>query len=91
MVREGRQVAFVGPGWHEPAQGQLLAVTGSGGHVKWASGPSAGTITFTDLDDLVEVAVQHTASVDPWADSLETSEGFAREAVISDDEFLWED
>lgn len=90
MVREGQQVTFVGPGWNEPAQGLLLATTGSGGHVKWASGPEAGTITFTDLDDLVEVTAQHVAARDPWADSLETSEGFGREAAISDEEFLWE-
>lgn len=90
MVREGHQVALSGPGWHEPAQGLLLAKTGSGGHVKWASGPDAGTITLTDLQDLVEVSGLHTAAADPWRDSLETAEGFEVEAAISDDEWLWE-
>ena len=34
------------------AEGQLLAITGSGGHVRWAS----GGLTYEQLDDLVSTA-----------------------------------
>lgn len=92
---EGQQVSYVGPGWRMPAQGRLLAITGSSGHVKWDSGDDAGRITLTALEDLLPVgSFSHAAAVtDAWSDSLDVADGLSTEAaldgVISDDEFLF--
>lgn len=51
ILYEGQTVSWVGG--DDPAKGTILAVGGANSaHVKWASGPNAGSITLTDIYDL---------------------------------------
>lgn len=76
--REGSHVSYVGDGRSGRAlgeRGQVLAITGRSGHVKWAD----RSITLEDLDDLALLragfgAARATAAFEPddeLADSLE--------------------
>lgn len=74
-LREGSRVSYVGDGDDGRAlgeRGQILAITGRSGHVKWAD----STITLVDLEDVAPLssitgAARAVTATDDLADSLD--------------------
>lgn len=53
---EGAPVEWAGGGFK--AEGHIIALGSNSAHVKWASGPNTGSITFIDLFDIEPVTAK---------------------------------
>lgn len=74
--RDGQRVSYIGfeqSGLGLGDQGKVVSASGTGSHVKWATGSRAGSITLENNDDLAltGAANSRTAVADELSDSLE--------------------